>query len=250
MASMPRHRDVEPSGRSVGFGLLIPGYPHWRWKQRERAAVFCGTYLSAMAVGAFAWGSRTGMVMIAVGFAAHVASASDVIRQCAFPGFGRLVPAASASFGLGLGCYAPALALAAALAWPEGPVGSEHDRYAINRWAFLASDPRPGDRVWYRTPDGRGFGSGRLVASAGREVEWSGGSIRVDGEDLGWTPEAPDGPPQDLAMTVPSGQLLVSPIDERSGADPSCGLLLLPREDVIGRPWARLYPVWTRRLLY
>jgi hypothetical protein len=256
MASAQRHRRRlragEPRGpfaRPAGFRILIPGYPQWVWAQRERAAVFFGTYSTAMAIGLFAWGSRTGLIMIVVGFLAHVASAADVIRQGAFPGFGRFVPTASASFGLGLGCYIPALALASVLAWPDRPLGSDEDRYAVNRWAFRGAEPQPGDWVWYRLPEARGFGLGRLVAGSGRSVEWSIETLRVDGQPLSWSPTAPGGPPLDLAMTVPDGQILVAPMEGLPLATSSSGLMLVPREGVIGRPWARLYPVWTRRLL-
>ena len=253
MATARRDRQSEPSGpldRPAGLRILIPGFPQWAWRQRERAAALGGTYAAAMLVGLFAWGSRLGLVMLALAFLAHVSSAADVIRQGAFPGFGRWVPTVSAGFGLGLGCYAPALALGAVLAWPEGPVGREHERYAINRCAFLHADPEPGDWVWYHAPEGGGFGVGRVVARGGHSVEWSPDSLRVDGQPLSWTPFAAEGGPLDLSMTVPDDQILLAPMAGTPGATSSCGLLLVSRNGVVGRPWARLYPVWTRRLLF
>ena len=140
--------------------------------------------------------------------------------------------------------------MAALLAWPVGPSGADHERYAVNRCAFRSSDPQPGDWAWYRSADGRGFGLGRVVGRPGNSVEWSSEGVRVDGQPLSWRPEAPDGEPIDLSMTVPEGRLLVAPmLGASSPSAPSCGLLLVARDDVIGRPWARLYPVWTRRLL-
>ncbi|MDB5352792.1 MAG: hypothetical protein JWN86_4039 [Planctomycetota bacterium] len=254
MASALRKREARscgPAEQPAGFRILIPGYPQWLWRQRERSAALAGTYAAAMAVGLFAWGSRIGLAMIVLAFLAHVSSAADVIRQGAFPGFGRWVPSISASFGLGLGCYAPALALASVLAWPERPIGADHERYAINRWAFLRADPEPGDWVFYHTSDGGGFGLGRLVARAGHSVEWSPNSLQVDGQVLALTPSAPDGEPLELSMTIPDDQILVAPMADRTaGATSSSGLILVPRSGVIGRPWARLYPVWTRRLLF
>ncbi len=229
--------------------ILIPGYPQWAWRQSERAAALVGTYIAAMAVTVFAWGSRAGLAMLGLAFLAHVVSAADAIKQSAFPGFGRWIPATSASVGLGLGCYAPLLALATALAWPESPSGSTQDQFAINLWAFRAAEPTPGDWVWYRSPDSNGFGLGRVVAGQGKSVEWTPGGLSVNGRPLPWMPGAPGGSPLDLAMIVPDGEILVAPVRMGSGRPPSCGLNLVAREGVVGRPWARLYPIWRRGLL-
>ena len=238
-----------PAEEPAGLTVLIPGYPQWAWRQTERAAALGGTYAAAMAVAVFAWGSPMGLAMLALAFVVHAASAADVIRQGAFPGFGRFVPAASASFGLGLGCYAPALALASVIAWPQGPSGAEHERYAINLWAFRSVDPEPGDWVWYELPEGRGYGLGRVVAGQGRSVEWSPGALTIDGKPLGWSPKVADDAPADLAMIVPEGQVLIVPKATLAGSTPSCGLKLVARDKVIGRPWARLFPISGRGLL-
>lgn len=238
---------LRPAGRPVGWMILVPGYPQWAWRQGERGAVYFGAFAGAFTVGLFAWGSGAGLAMLGLAFLAHVGSAADAIRQGAFPGFGRWVPAVTASVGLGLGCYAPALALASVVAWPDRPSGRDGEGYLINRWAYRASEPSPGDWVWYRTRSGCSLG--RLVAGAGRAVEWSGKSLRVDGAPLRWLPSASGGRPIDLAMEVPEGQVLLAPEGEPPGAASSCGLRLVPRGALVGRPWARLYPVWTRRLL-
>jgi hypothetical protein len=239
-----------PLERPAGLRVLVPGYPQWMWRQTERAAALGGTFAAAILVAMFAWGSRMGMAMLALAFLAHVSSAADAIRQGAFPGFGRWVPTVSASVGLGLGCYAPALAMASVLAWTEGPAGAEHERYAINLWAFRSSEPQSGDWVWYRSPEGPGYGLGRVVAGPGKNVEWSGEALTVDGLALDWKPRAPEGAPMDLALAVPEGQFLVAPTSVNPARSTSAGLRLVPRDGVIGRPWARLYPVWTRRFLY
>lgn len=238
-----------PHDRPAGLRILLPGYPQFLWRQTERAAALAGTYAAAMGVGMFAWGSRTGLVMLALAFLTHVASASDALRQAAFPGFGKMVPTVSATFGLGLGCYAPAFLLASLMAWPQGPSGSEQERYAINLWAFRASEPRPGDWVWHRMAGG-GYGLGRVVAGPGQAVEWSAAGLTIDGRALDWSPSAPDGVPLDLAMTVPEGQVLIAPRAFTADAISSCGLRLVARDGVVGRPWARLYPIWNRGLLF
>jgi len=239
-----------PHERPAGLRILLPGYPQYLWRQTERAAALSGTYAAAMGVGMFGWGSRTGLAMIALAFLTHVASAADVLKQTAFPGFGRFVPAVSATFGLGFGCYGPALMMAWVLAWPQGPSGSEQERYAINLWAFRSAQPRPGDWVWHKTPNGAGYGLGRVVAGPGQAVEWTPAGLTVDGRPLDWAPLTPDGAPLELAMTVPDGQVLIAPRAFTPDAISSCGLRLIARDGVVGRPWARIYPVWNRGLLF
>ena len=105
------------------------------------------------------------------------------------------MPTVSASFGLGLGCYAPALALASLLAWPERPLGLEHERYAINRWAFLGSRPRARRLGLVSRPRAAAAsGSAAWSPVPASEVEWSGRALRVDGQPLALEPRsAPEG---------------------------------------------------------
>jgi hypothetical protein len=97
-------------GSPAGLKILIPGYPQWSWQQRERALVLFGSYVVSLAIGLFAWGTPVGLLVLAFAYGTHVASATDVVRQQAFPGFGRWVPMISTSGGLGLGLYVPTLA--------------------------------------------------------------------------------------------------------------------------------------------
>src|SRR5690606_10108649 len=93
-------REGGSNGRSSGWRIFIPGYPQWTWSQRGRGLVLLGSYVSAMAAGLFSWGTIGGMAMLAFAIGAHVASVADVIRQAAFPGFGRWVPWISATCGV------------------------------------------------------------------------------------------------------------------------------------------------------
>ena len=254
MMATPRSAGIEkvpqPFERPAGLRILIPGYPQWIWRQSERAAALGGMYAAAMTVAFFSWGTRMGLAMLALAFLAHVSSAADAIRQAAFPGFGRWVPTVSAGFGLGLGCYAPALALASVLAWTDRPTDARHESYAINLWAFRSAEPTSGDWVWCRSTEGSGYGLARVVAGSGRNVEWTAsGGLTVDGQPLDWRPSARDGAPLDFAMTVPEDQVLIAPVTADNSLNTAVGLRLVAREGVAGRPWARLYPVWTRRLL-
>lgn len=241
---------IRPFDRPAGLRILIPGYPQWMWRQTERAAALGGMYAAAMTVVFCSWGTKMALAMLALAFFSHVSSAADAIRQSAFPGFGRWVPTISAGFGLGLGCYAPVLGFATVIAWTDRPSDARHESYAINLWAYRSSEPSTGDWVWHQSLNGSGYGLGRVVAGPGKNVEWAAGAtLTIDGQEIDWRPSTPEGAPLDFAMTVPDGYILVAPVTTDPSSTTSAGLCLVPRDGVIGRPWARLYPVWTRRLL-
>ena len=236
-------------GRAVGLRALVPGLPQWGWRQPERALVLFGAFASALAMGLTAWGTWAGWLLLAFAFGAHVTSTVDVIRQAAFPGFGRLVPWASASFGLGLGCYAPALAVASVLAWPATRPG---DGYLVNRWAYRHGEPAAGEWAWVRPDGGAEALVARVVATAGRAVTWADDRLRVDGQAVPGGRELTGWRPGELSFDVPEGFVLVA-VEPAAPWPPSagarCGLQLVPRRLVFGRAWARLYPIWARRLL-
>ena len=122
--------------RSVGPLILIPGYPQWSWRQKERALVLIGSYLVALLVGVLTWGTSVGLGVLAFAFVTHAFSAADAIRQYAFPGFGRMMPGITVSTGLGVVCYGPALLMASVFAWPITLDERPREGYFINRWAF------------------------------------------------------------------------------------------------------------------
>lgn len=235
---------------SLSLRILIPGWSQWAGRDHERAGVFFGTFAAALGVGLFAWGSRPGALMLCLAFLVHVVSTADVIRTWAFPGFSRWVPSVTATFGLGVGCYLPTLTLASLIAWPAHSGEDASENYLVNRWSYRSNDPLTGDWVWYRRPDNQDHGLGRLVARSGQVVEWSTDRLRVDGQDLDWRPATNGDGPVDLAIEVPRGQLLVAPWHEDSPEPPSLGMRLLDRETVIGRPWAQIYPIRSRRLIW
>jgi hypothetical protein len=240
-----------PRGLSpIGPRLLIPGFPQWSWHQRERALVLLGSYLAALGVGVFAWGTALGLVVLFFAFATHAFSAADAIRQYAFPGFGRLVPALTTSAGLGAFCYAPALALAGAYAWPITLDERPREGYFINRWAYRDVLPSPGETVWLRPTRGVRPKVARIVAGPGQRVEWSGEQFRVDGLIVEESPFRIAGSPAGFGVTSPEGHRLVT-----FGADPSRGngvpggWEIVDQQDIRGRAWARSYPIWDRRFL-
>jgi len=236
----------------AGLKILVPGYAQWTWRQRERALVLFGSFVASLGVGVFAWGTHASLVILAFAFGTHLISAADVIRQSAFPGFGRWVPVASASAGLGLGVYAPTMALAMIFAWPGFQAEPPFDGYLINRVSYWASAPATGDLAWAALPGWRGARAVRVLAGAGKHVEWSASGLRVGGEGVPWVPPQSAALPRELAFTVPEGLALVAPEPTGRGETkptPSCGLLLVDTRHIGGRAWARLYPIWERGLI-
>ncbi|MBX6315312.1 MAG: hypothetical protein IRY99_20730 [Isosphaeraceae bacterium] len=211
--------------------------------------VFFGTFATALGVGLFTWGTLAGAVILLFAFAAHVASAADTIRQAAFPGFGRWVPTVSASVGLGFGCYAPALALAMSLAWPGLHGGQPRASYLINRWAYRSGEPSPGHWVWFEGPEAQRRGIAQILAGSGQWVDWSEGRLRVEGQVIPWHPGRGAKPPRQLAFKVPEDLVLVAAPSEMQTEGMPMGLMFLSKQQILGRAWAQMHPVWTRRLL-
>lgn len=237
--------------RAVGWRILVPGAAQWSWQQPERALVLFGSFAAALSVAVLSWGTWTGALVLAFAFGTHVVSALDVVRQSAFPGFGRWMPVASISGGLAVGVYVPALSLATLTAWPVVAEDAPDDGYLVNCWAYHGREPERGDWVWHRPNAWSDPKVGRVIAQAGDEVEWSRQGFRVNGErhEQG-LPYRSAAPPDELAYQVPEGHLLILPDAANADGTPATQrLVLVGREQVKGRAWARLYPVWERRLL-
>jgi Signal peptidase, peptidase S26 len=242
--------DPRRSSGTIGPRILIPGYPQWSWRQKERALVLFGSYLTAMLVGVMTWGTAVGLGILAFAFATHAFSAADAIRQYAFPGFGRLIPAVTASAGLGAVCYGPLLLMASVYAWPITLDERPREGYFINRWAYREETPAPGDTVWLRPTRGARPKIARVVAGPGQRVEWADDQFRVDDTVVEESPFPISGSPGSFKLTIPEKYVLVT-----FGADPSRGKGLpggweiVDQADVRGRAWVRSYPIWDRRLL-
>ncbi len=234
-------RSPDVAAGAPGVGLLVPGFFQWRRGQVERALSLGLGIAAAVAVGVFAWGTPLGLAMWAGAYALHASSAADALRQAAFPAFARGVPVASAAFALGLAGYGPLLATAWALAWPAPAGGGSGERFLIDRWAYRAAGPSVGDWVGYRSGTGAKVTVARVVAGGGQEVHWQGRRLRIDGLAPAWVPGGL--PESELALRVPEAHLLVAP-EQGPG-----GLVLVADQQVVGRAWARYYPIRARRLL-
>ncbi len=234
----------------AGPRILVPGYPQWSWSQRERGLVLFGSYAAALAVGILSWGTSVGLAVLAFAFLTHAFSAADAIRQVAFPGFGRMVPAVTASAGLGVVCYAPALLMASIFAWPFVPGERPRDGYLINRWAYQVEGPRSGETVCLWPARGARPRIVRVVAGPGQRVEWSARKLRVDDRPVEDSPFGAPDSPKELKLTIPEGHVLVAfGADRPAGRPVPGGWEIVDRADIRGRAWARSYPFWDRRLL-
>jgi len=232
-------------------GVLIPGYAQWRWGQKQRASVLFGAFVLALGVGTLWWGTLIGLAFVAIAFCTHVVSTVNLLKQYAFPGFGRVMSIFSATTGLGVGVYAPVLYVVTLVAWPATDLASGQGGYLVDFSAYRGHEPRDGDWVWLRKSPWGDSQIGRVVARAGQEVDWSANRLLVDGRDV--EPKLSlqrFSAPTELAFLIPSGHLLLAPGITTSSDRELGQLMLVSRDDIVGRAWARMYPLWVRRGLH
>ncbi len=72
---------------STGLGMLVPGLLQHRWGQRHRGWVFFGSFVSALMVALWTWGTVPGSGFLMLAYLTHVASVTDVLGQVSFPVF-------------------------------------------------------------------------------------------------------------------------------------------------------------------
>jgi hypothetical protein len=242
--------DRTVSSVSIGPRILIPGYPQWAWDQRDRAMILFGSFAAAVLVGALTWGSAVGLGILAFAYATHVFSAVDAIRQNAFPGFGRLVPAVTTSAGLGAAVYVPALAMASVYAWPIALDERPREGYLVNRSAYRHETPKAGETVWLGSKSGPRPKVARIVAGPGQRIEWLAGELRVDDKLVEESPFLAAESPSELKLTIPEGHVLVVfPSNPSRGSGVPGGWEIVESGEICGRAWARSYPIWERGLL-
>lgn len=244
---------VSPAGRAareVGRAgpvprLLVPGWPHWSWRQTRRAWALFGTYIAAVGVGLFAWGDLISVVVLTFAFSTHVVSASDALRQAAFPGHGRWVPLVSATAGLGIG-YVPVVGALWLLAWPGTLAETDREGFLIDRSAYRHRLPRPGDWVWLDRLDRSGGELARVWGTEFQELERRDGRLWADGRLASWQPPLAPRALTHFRLNVPRGHVL---IERLSAGLEGRGLALVAQDEIAGRAWAQYRPIWSRRLL-
>lgn len=233
----------------LGMGLLVPGFWQWRWGQESKAQALGGMSVSMLVVSILSWGTPLALLMFGSAFAVHLASLVDALSQRTFPGFARGVPVLSAGLLMGCGLYAPVWVLGESLAWPGAGEGAGGASYLVNRLAFRSDEPVRGDWVCYQGREGGTVGVGRVVARSGDEVEWRSDGLWVGQSRVEWL--VPDkGRTESLALAVPTGFLVVAPLRSSEAEPNSAGLVMVDRQEVLGRAWAQSQPVWSRRLFF
>jgi len=246
------HPDPVATGKPhSGFRGLVPGYSQWWWGQHERGFVLFGSYVAALVMATFLWGTLPGFALLIFAYLAHTVSTYDALSQEAFPPRAGTARGLGVSVGLAVGFYLPILAWLTIVAWPNLRDDSRSDGYLVNCWAYRKAEPQRDDWICYRaTPKGE-TRVGRVVAVDGQDVEWSYDTLLVNGRRVDGLREPFRGSrlPQRLSYKVPRGHLLINTRDRPATAGAGEGLVFVSRQEVVGRAWARLYPIRERRLL-
>ena len=127
------------------------------------------------------------------------------------------------------------------------PIHRTAEGYLVNCRAYFSREPERGEWVWFHATASGDPRLGRVVAGSGQDVEWAENRLRVQGRavDLA-APSRSAWPPRSLSYKVPEGHILINPEGDRLASE---GLMIVDRGQVVGRAWARYYPVLERRLL-
>lgn len=240
-----------PFDSPAGIRVLVPGWPQFYWGQRERGWVLLGSFAVALGAGLLTWGTWVGWSFFGFAFLTHITSMTDTIRQGSFPVYPRRTALLMITSALAVLFYLPALSALFFTACPGFSPDRAGNGYLVNCLAYRGTPPRRGHWVWLRTPTVGQVHPARVVAVAGQEVEWTGHRWLVDGQDQHlnalhrmtvW--------PQACTFKVPADQFLVEPEEDETSSPAAAGpLFLVDQGQIMGRAWARYYPVWDRRLL-
>jgi hypothetical protein len=247
---LARVLDRRPFEYPVGMRMLVPGWPHICWGQRQRGWVLLGSFLVSVLVGLWTWGTWLSCGILSFAFVTNVVSTTDVLRQRSFPIYPSRTALVVVSWSLGILLYLPGICLLSQFAWPVFDPGGTGNGFLIDLRAYRGAEPRQGQWIWMRPPPAGEPRAAHVVAVSGQEVEWTGRVWKVDGQGLSSSPQLRfTARPQPCRFRVPANQILVEPQDEGTST-PSVGpLVLVASDQIMGRAWARFYPVWDRRLL-
>jgi len=242
--------DRRPFESPIGLKLLVPGWPHFCWGQPERGWVFLGSFSISLFVGLWTWGIWLSWVVLGFAFMTHIASATDGLRQRSFPIYPSRTALAVVALALGLLVYLPAFLFLSLIACPGFEPDGTGNGFLINLSAYRGAAPRQGQWIWMRPSPLGEPRAAQVVAVSGQEVEWTGLSWKIDGQQR---PLATHlrlmALPQACRFQVPANQILVEPQDDGVSTPPLGPLVLVSPDRIIGRAWAQFYPVWDRRLL-
>lgn len=247
---VPRGSSAWWLARGIGFRILVPGWGQWCLGQPEQAVVLAGSFVAALVAAVLTWGSLFGFLMVAFAFLSHSVSLADALGRSIMPAPTVHARWLGVTTGLGGAIYGPFLAVATMLAWPGSGVETGADGYAVNCWAYHARRPAARDWVWYRPAPWCEPRAGQVIAGSGQAVEWRGNRLLVDGQTTQFgTGIRSARPPLDLAYRIPDGHSLVAPVGSQLDRLLVDGLVLVSHDQILGRPWAKLYPIGDRQLI-
>lgn len=234
----------------LDWRVLVPGLTQITWCQRERGLVFLLSFLTSLGTSLFCWGNWFGWCFLAFCGLTHLAAYLDLARQCAFPVFRRNTAVAAAALGLGLTLYLPFGLLLHSYAFATSADASTGVGYLVNCLAYLEKEPSPGQTIWMQLSPASTPRAGEVLAVAGQAVEWTGRTWQVDGNKIqskhpGSLPHFPGA----WGFQVPPNHVLIEPEAASSAVEPGSGLVIVSRDQIVGRAWARYYPFWERCLL-
>lgn len=236
--------------RSHPWHAFVPGWAQFRAGRRELGFLLISTYLSALLASALTWGTVLSSALLSAAFLTHAASFADAIVSTAFPGFRRGVVVVSVSIVLGVAVYLPAATVALRRGYPAWQSRPLMGGFLIDLDAYQGRSPERGHHVWLQTTDWRRPRLARVLATSGEEVLIRTGDVFVGGLPVPGASLRNRRLVDSFELSVPKDHLLVA---YQSGDDPELSLPanweLIPEGEVMGRAWARSYPIWNRRLL-
>ena len=151
---------------------------------------------------------------------------------------------------LGMTAYLPLGTILTLYAFPAHPDGPAGIGYLVNRLAYRAAAPSPGHCVWMRLSQESSPLAGRIVAVAGQEVEWRSRHWLVDGREISTPPiDSTRYYPDRYQFRVPEHHLLIGLENDSARVAPCGPMVLISKDQIVGRVWARYSPFWDRRLL-
>jgi hypothetical protein len=203
-----------------------------------------------MATAAFCWGTFLGSSLFGFAMLCHLFSVVDALRQWSFPVFPRRIALSATFVGMGVILYLPAMVLLWLCALPTQADRLSGAGYLVNRLAYQQKEPSPGQWIWLRSAPSRTPLAGRIVAVAGQEVECIGRRWRVDGGEVQLPyPGPPTDYPDGWRFRVPKDHVLVGTETRGAKTEVPSPLIIVARDQIVGRAWARYYPLWDRSLL-
>jgi hypothetical protein len=248
---------------------VIPGWSQTYQGNRLRGRCFFALYLGCVCTALLFAGSTIGSVFLGLAVSVHVSSVLDIVLPASRQLRTRFAYSLLCCAWIALVVYLPVGWLASGVAAPRQILQTmspfqRGDVVLVNRWAYGANRPQPGDVVLYRIGGGQVRGQtiglntrivlegeriDRILAGAGQEFVWEGGAMAVDGRPVSYRPLNPARMPAQLKMTVPANYVLIMPtagLADRYDLNALNwqAVSLVPEHELLGKVYLRHYPLW------